>query len=624
MKKFFEQVKKFSFLSLPLCFFSLVFLDFSLRLFYGFLGDTALLSWKPVAFTLGWSLLLTGLAALLPRLGRRILMGVYALLFGLLGLTHGVMYNIFGHFFTFSDMNFAGDGAKFFSWSYFRLRKAFVLCLVLFLLMMAAAILLARKPEPGARRWKVRIAALCAAVVGVIAVFFTHTKLMPAGDNMWWGNAYNPYSEAEVYREFTDANRCLDLTGLYQYTFRDFTVSFGIGGDHRDAEKLDAAFESREVSGENEMTGALKGKNLIMVMMESVDTWLVTPDYMPNLYALQQAGVNFENFYTPLYLTAGTFNTEIISQTGMIPAVSGMPSAAYSTNSFPLSLANLFRQEGYTANSFHSAYPSIYSRGSVHTNLGFEAYHCFEQMGMDDYQLDSQMIRAYDQIAPKDGSFFTYIITYSGHGPYNEEMQNIAAPHYQAAQAAVERSGVTGSKENMEEYTRAVAHAMETDQFVGELADKLKEEGRLEDTALLFYADHYGKYITDKEFLHQIKGIPSGDQTELYHTPCFLYGGGLKARTVDKYASSPDLVPTLVNLFSLPADARYYAGDDIFGDKGGVVMFPNYAWYDGETYYSADSQGEGNQKAAEISAQVKERMTVSMNALKCDYFKYWE
>ncbi len=624
MKKFFEQVQKFSFFSLPLCFFSLVFLDYSFRLFYGFLGDTDLFSWEPAVFTLGWSLLLTGLVALLPRFGRRILMGIYALLFGLLDLTHGVMYNIFGHFFTFSDMNFAGDGAKFFSWSYFRLRKAFILCLALFLLMMIAAILLVGKPKPGAKRWKARVTALCAAVVGVTAVFFTHIKVMPAGDNMWWGNAYDPYSEAEVYREFTDANRCLNLTGLYQYTFRDFTVSFGIGEGHRDAEKLDAFFESREVSGENEMTGALKGKSLIMVMMESIDTWLVTPDYMPNLYALQQAGVNFENFYTPLYLSAGTFNTEIISQTGMIPAVSGMSSAAYSTNSFPLSLAHLFRQEGYTANSFHSAYPSIYSRGSIHTNLGFEAYHCFEQMGMDDYQLDSQMIRAYDQMAPKGGSFFTYVITYSGHGPYNEEMENIAAPHYQAAQAAVERSGVTGSEKNMEEYTRAVAHAMETDQFVGELVDKLKEEGRLEDTVLLFYADHYGKYMTDKDFLHQIKGIPSGDQAELYHTPCFLYGGGLQAQTVDKYASSPDLVPTLVNLFSLPADTRYYAGDDIFGNKGGVVMFPNYAWYDGVTYHSADSQGEDSQEAVEISAQVKERITASMNALKCDYFKYWE
>ncbi len=625
MKIFLEKLKKFSFLSLPLCFFSLVFLDYSFRFFYRFLGDTALLSWKPMVFTLGWSLLLTSLVSLLPRLGRRIAMGVLALLFAFLAILHGVMYNIFGHFFTFSDMDFAGDGAKFFSWSYLSLRKAFLLCVLLFLLMMAGAILLAQNPNPFAKRWRLRLAALCLAAAGCIAVTTTHSQLMPKGDAMWWGNTYNPHRESEVYREFTNSNRCLNLTGLYQYTFRNFTVSFGIGANSLDAEKLDEFFEKRteQVSGENEMTGALRDKNLIMVMMESVDTWLVTPDYMPNLYRLRQEGVNFANFYTPLFLSAGTFNTEIISQTGLIPAVSGFSSAGYSTNEFPLSLANQFKQAGYIANSFHSANPGIYSRGSIHTNLGFEAYHSYLEMGMEDYQLDSQMINGYDQMVP-DEKFFTYIITYSGHGPYNDEMKNISSPHAEAAKAAVEKSGVTSSEANLEEYTNAVAHAMETDQFIGELLDQLEADGKLEDTALLFYADHYGKYMTDKEFLHQLKGIAPGDQTELYHTPCFLYGGGLPSQTIEKYTSSVDLVPTLVNLFGLSADPKYYVGDDIFGDKGGVVMLPNYAWYDGETYYSAEYRQEPTEEIAEISVDVRERVTASMNALKCDYFKNWK
>ena len=56
-----------------------------------------------------------------------------------------------------------------------------------------------------------------------------------------------------------------------------------------------------------------------MVMLESIDTWLLTPEYMPNLYALQQQGTNFVHNYTPLFLSAGTFNTEFISQTGLLP-----------------------------------------------------------------------------------------------------------------------------------------------------------------------------------------------------------------------------------------------------------------------------------------------------------------
>ena len=59
---------------------------------------------------------------------------------------------------------------------------------------------------------------------------------------------------------------------------------------------------------------------------------------------------------------------------------------------------------------------------------------------------------------------------------------------------------------------------METDQFVGDLVARLEEEGRLEDTVLLFYADHYGKYLTDKEFLYQLKGV-SGESRSCTRPP---------------------------------------------------------------------------------------------------------
>ena len=123
--------------SLPLCFCGLVLFDVALRFFYRAAGSTRFLDWRAFVFTGAWSLLLTGAAALLPPLGRRIAMGVYAVFFGLLSVVHGVMFNIFGEFFTFSDTNFAGDGAKFFSLSYLNLRKALVASIVLAMLLLA-------------------------------------------------------------------------------------------------------------------------------------------------------------------------------------------------------------------------------------------------------------------------------------------------------------------------------------------------------------------------------------------------------------------------------------------------------------------------------------------------------
>lgn len=624
MRKWMERLRMWHVLSLPLCFCSFVFLDYSFRLFYRFLGNTALLAPKPMVFTLCWSALLTALISLLPRLGRRIAMMLCSLFSSLLTIVHGAMYNVFGHLFSFADLNYAGDGAKFFSWSYLNLRKAFLLCVAVSILMMALAAFLTNPKAGKTKLWQRRVGALVISVLSVIPIAVQNNAMLPPEEGtMWWGDSYNPNAEPTLYKEFSDPNRCCMMTGLYQYTFRNFLVSFGFGEDHEAVERLNAYYETREVSGENDRTDTLADKNFMMVMMESIDTWLVTPEIMPNLYALSQEGVNFENFYTPLYLSAGTFNTEIISQTGMIPAPTGMASSAYSTNAFPLSLANQFKEAGYSVNSYHSSYPSIYSRGTIHENLGFAAYHDFEDMGMQHPELDSEMLNAYDQMTA-DEPFFSYIITYSGHGPYNEEMGIIAEPHLDAARKVVAQSGVTGSAENLEEYTRAIAHAMETDAFIGELIAELKADGKLDDTVLLFYADHYGKYMTDKEFLAQLKNIASGDEMELYHTPCFFYGGGLQAETVDKLCSTVDLVPTIVNLFGLSADCRYYAGDDIFGELGGVVPMPNYAFYDGETYYSADFAGETTEALSQTAAEIKNRMTASMDALRCDYFAYYE
>jgi phosphoglycerol transferase MdoB-like AlkP superfamily enzyme len=623
MEKWIEIRKKLSWISIPLCFFSFLTFDFALRSVYSFVGDTPLFALQPVLFSVSWSAMLSCLIGLLPKLIRRIAVGFFGVLFFVLSLVHGAMYNIFGKFFTFSDLSFAGDGAKFFSWSYLHFRKLFLLLLFAGLLLAAASIVFVPEKASSRKNMLVRKGiCLGVALLSIIPIGWMHQESLPKEDSMWWGNAYDPTSQAESYKSFTDPNRCMMYAGLYQYTVRDFLVSFGLEGDFQSVENLNTYYSEKQVSGDNEMTGVLQGKNLIMIMMESMDTWMITEDYTPNLWKLQQESVNFANHYTPLFLSAGTFNTEITSLTGLIPAVSGLASSAYSTNAFPLALPNLFREAGYTVNSFHPASGDIYSRKSVHTNLGFSSYNSHVQMNMDDYMLDSQMINGYDLMTAGE-PFYSFIITYSGHGPYTEESANISDPHMEAAKAAVAKSGITGSEQNMSEYTYAIAHAMETDQFIGELMDRLEQDGLLEDTVLVLYGDHYGKYMTDDSFLKQLKQV--GDsETELYHTPFFLYSKDLAPQTVEKVSSTADIVPTLVNLFGLKNERQYYVGDDIFGDMGGYVIFPNYAWYDGTTYYDGSSSGEETEEIQQRTQEVKDKLNASWDTLKSDYFAYWD
>lgn len=630
MRNFFVRLwgrrKELGFLSLPLFFTALVFMDYALRYVYSFTGSVRVLAKFPFLFTGGWAMLLTALISLLPKLGRRIAMGVVGALVAFLAFLHAVMFNIFGHFFSFHDMNFAGDGLESFSWDYLKLPKKYLLCIALFIGLVVLAVCLCQRPRPWKKRWLRPAASLCLALLSLVPIYACERILSPREGIVQYvaKGAYNPADNREVYRLFTDPNRCMKLTGLYQYTFRNLAMALGWNQNTKSIRELDDFYMAREqeISGDNDMTGLLEGKNLIMIMMESMDTWMVTPDYTPNLYRLQQEGVNFSNFYTPLYISAATFNTEIISQTGLIPPPDGAPSGIFSTNSFPLALPRLFTNAGYTANSYHGNRGIFYSRFTIHPNLGFASYTSGEDMGGTTtgpkaWRLDSNLMLGYDRLAPKqEEPFYSFIITFSGHGPYyGDEMWMVVEPHYERAKEMVARSGVEASEENMESYVHAVAHAMECDKFIGALVDRLEEEGRMEDTVLCLFADHYGKYMADKEFLNQLKGV-SGEP-ELYNTPCVLYGGGLEAQTVEKYCSSVDLLPTLVNLFGLDAPRQYYVGDDIFGDKGGAVMLPNGAWFDGKSYFSGDGPDPDPGRTSDLS----QRVTMSMETLRSNYFE---
>lgn len=540
--------------------------------------------------------------------------------FSLLVLVHCVMFNLFGKFFSLQDMLYAGEGARFFSLRYIQIRKAMVLCVILAVLGSIVAAWLLQKQKSKKVRWFFAIPGFLGLSL-VLAMHFSYLTNQ-VNEVMTWSVVVYTDTETNMktlYTEFTNPNACMGMTGLYHYTARNAAVTlnpFQLKDESQDRREIDDYYQQqqREYS---DMAGVLEGKNLIMVMLESIDSFLVTPEYMPNLYAVQQESVNFTNSYTPLYLTAGTFGTEFLSQTGLIPPQNGAATTVYANNSFPYSLPQLFLAEGYSANSFHAAGPAIYNRGNIHRNLGFEAYHSYVDMGMEDYMLDSQMLNGFDLMV-SDEPFYSYIITYSGHGPYDGSTPNISDPHLEAAKAAVEASGITGSAENMQELTLAVAHAMETDAFIGGLMRLLEEGGYLENTAVVFYADHYCKYMTDPNFLMELKNVDNRNM--LCQTPFFIYSQELEPVEMTNLVSSVDIYPTVCSLFGLDTEPRYFMGSDAFDGKDHLVYWPDYSWYDGQQYFSGGTTASTEAEAQTI-AEVREKLNIAWNTVIYDYFR---
>lgn len=608
-------------LSLLPAFLAYFFLDFSLRLFYGAMSNVSLWAWQPLVFTLLWSGTMTAIAALLPRTGRRIFLLVTFVPFVLLTIAHCVLYQLTGTCFSFADLAYAGDGARFVSAAYFHLKVGQWLSIAVCLALMLCAVIFTPQTHVG-RRGGIAAAVLAAACAA--GIFVVHTTQMPRGgivehsEYLAWDNAESHDTLADAYAEFTNANRCLMFSGLYQYTVRGAAVTIWpqTTADTERIAELDDYYASHpKEAADTPMTGAFAGKNLIFIMMESMDDWLVTPEYMPNLYRLEQEGVYFRNYYAPIFLAAATFNSEFTANTGMIAPEYQVRNSYYTEHALPYSLANLFRDAGYRARSYHAANPNIYNRGQIHLNFGYESYNDYGDLGMDDYMLDSQLLRGYDQIV-SDEPFFSFIITYSGHGPYTTEQQNISEPHLDRARAVIDYSTVPYTTEaQKEEYTRAVAQAMETDAFIGGLRERLEADGHAEDTVLMLFTDHYCKYFSDAELISAIKG--ETDRNMLSNVPFVIWTEGITPQVSEKYVSTMDIAPTIVDLFSLDADLRYYIGNDMFGPDGGVVYFRNYAWYDGKTY---DTGNDASSNPAVLA--MREQLDVSQDTFRYDYFAY--
>lgn len=163
-------------LSLLPAFLAYFFLDFSLRLFYGAMSNVSLWAWQPLVFTLLWSGTMTAIAALLPRTGRRIFLVVTFVPFALLTITHCVLYQLTGTCFSFADLAYAGDGARFVSAAYFHLKVGQWLSIAVCLALMLCAVIFTPQTRVG-RRGGIAAAVMAAACAA--GIFVVHTTQMP-------------------------------------------------------------------------------------------------------------------------------------------------------------------------------------------------------------------------------------------------------------------------------------------------------------------------------------------------------------------------------------------------------------------------------------------------------------
>lgn len=621
--------RKARFFVVPLSFFlTEVFAFFFLSL------DTDDFQWTqlwPLAFGGLWASILSGVVRLFPVKIGRVLYGVLYFAAAVYAAVETGYFYLFSEMLWLSDFRYASEGAD-----YFSVLLSYPIGWWLGLAALAVqGVLVLRYFPSWTRGWLPKTAAAAAALAAAVgAALLPQAVFLRDGSVQYAVSDYGRVqSNQAAYDNMFNAHRLYQVCGLYQTLGKDIykngiyplTPGFAMAQKTGKAE-IRTYFGARQTGGENEMTGLLKGKNVVLVLMESMDDWMIG-EHTPTLEKLMSEGISFTRFYTPGYGGIRTFNTEFCVNTGSFLSSQGGYAFDYVTNSYRQSLASLLTQSGYSAKTFHYNDPSFYSRGVFSPAMGYSEYVCYaDYIGEDEEDLlyDDQLL--FDKPGLKnlffrEGLTLNFIITRSAHlsYKYNEVLSYWALKKY---------PGFRNLTDN-EETNCALLKARLVDDFFARLLSEVKEAGQLDNTVIIGVTDHYTYGYKDEEALLALSGVD--EPLLLEKTPCFIWSADLRPMEVDKTLNTSDLLPTLLNLLGVDSPYDYIGRDAFDPTYSGYALFSDGSWIAGDAAYDAGTEQTlslaggtaevSEETLARMAEQTEQFVRINNLILDTDYYK---
>ena len=389
---------------------------------------------------------------------------------------------------------------------------------------------------------------------------------------------------------------------------------------------LNKYFINRNITDKNDYTGLFENKNLIIIMMESVNDIIINEEYYPNFYKLYNEGWHFSNNYSPRNSCA-TGNNEMSGMTGLFSINDSCTANKYKNNTYYEAIFNLFNNSGYKTTSMHNYTESYYRRSVIHPNMGSSKYYGVQALKIpyytnygewasdeDFFKKVLTILDNYDD----DTKFMTWLTTVSSHQPYS-----VSSPYGDIYLSSFKNTNYNATTK------RYMSKLKVLDNAIGILIDGLKERELLDDTVILLFADHY-PYGLAKSNIEKVLGYSVQNDSLADKTPLVIYNPSLEAKEYKQYMTYINLTPTLANLFNLNYDPRLYLGEDALSpDYQSIVVFADGSWKNEHAYYNAGTSKVtyyddfySVEEIKDISADISNRIKMSSLAIKNNYFNY--
>lgn len=388
--------------------------------------------------------------------------------------------------------------------------------------------------------------------------------------------------------------------------------------------KLNKYFINRNITPKNEKTGIYKDKNLIVILMESTNYIAIDKDRYPTIYKLWSEGTSFRNNYSPRN-SCSTGNNEMTVMTSLYTINQTCTANKYKNNVYPESIFNMFTDLGYVTTSYHDYADHYYSRKTIHKNMGSGQYYNASDLGIKwsslykEWPSDTDLIKTSVPHFINEDKFMVFLTSVTTHQPYVVESE--------FGDKNLDKLDDTDYAISVKRY---MSKMYELDKALEMLLDELDKAGKLEDTVIALFGDHY-PYGLQTSDISEVVGYDASVNNEMDRTPMIIYNYGQEPEIVEEYTSLIDLLPTLLNMFDVNYDPRLYFGNDIFSDYDHKAYFADGSWQDEIGYYSA-SKGKftpkdenntyTNEEIININREISTKQQMSALAIKNDYYNY--
>lgn len=360
--------------------------------------------------------------------------------------------------------------------------------------------------------------------------------------------------------------------GMYNYHLYDIYIQSKSQAqralaDGSELVEVNNYIRANQAEPSEEMFGAAEGRNLIVVTLESMQTFLINNEMngetiTPFLNELTQDEdtIYFPNFYHQTGL-GKTSDSEFLLENSMYPLSGGAVFFTHSGNTFN-SMAESLGNAGYHTAVQHANAKSFWNRDMMYASMNIEQFHDIDSYtigegqavnwGMKDIPFMEQSV---EQMAAMPQPFYSRLLTLTNHHPFYLDEEDKMIEEFDSNSGTLNRYFQT---------------ARYLDESIKVMFEELKEKGLYENSIIVMYGDHYGISENHNEAMSQYLGkeITPYESAQLQKVPLFIHIPGYGEGHVDEEVGGQiDIRPTIMHLLGQETSKDLQFGGDLFSEE---------------------------------------------------------